>query len=195
MDAATGRLAEDGRGAAERAGATRCPAARRVALFCHSYGSVVCGVAARDLPSRVTDIAVAGSPGMRVENAAELHTRARVWAMRDADDWIQDVPHLEVGGLGHGADPVDAGVRRAGAVRGRRASGTPAISSRAPRACSNFAEIGVGAYARSVRCASDGSTRAAAVLSGDGRRPDARRAAQNSRLRAEGGRAGARRIR
>ena len=34
---------------------------RQVALICHSYGSVVCGLAAPHLP--VTDIAVIGSPG------------------------------------------------------------------------------------------------------------------------------------
>ena len=34
----------------------------RVALICHSYGSVVCGLAAPHLP--VTDIAVVGSPGI-----------------------------------------------------------------------------------------------------------------------------------
>ena len=77
-----------------------------MALFCHSYGSVVCGVAAHELPRRVTDVVVAGSPGMRAENVAGLHTSARVWATRDEGDWIADVPHLEVGGLGHGADPV-----------------------------------------------------------------------------------------
>ncbi|CAM5727119.1 hypothetical protein SANTM175S_09270 [Streptomyces antimycoticus] len=27
----------------------------------------------------------------------------RVWATRDSGDWIGDIPHLEVGGLGHGA--------------------------------------------------------------------------------------------
>ncbi|NED08377.1 hypothetical protein G3I55_42900, partial [Streptomyces sp. SID6648] len=67
------------------------PGRARVSLFCHSYGSVVCGLAADALPGRVTDIAVAGSPGMRAESAARLDTSARVWAMRDADDWIQDV--------------------------------------------------------------------------------------------------------
>src|SRR5690606_5860649 len=84
------------------------PGTAPVSLFCHSYGSVLCGLAADELPDRVADIAVAGSPGMRVDNAGELRTPARVWAMRDADDWVQDVPHLEIGGLGHGADPVSS---------------------------------------------------------------------------------------
>ena len=113
IDSATAMRAETA-----PSGSTPCarpPGSAPVAMFCHSYGSVVCGVAAHTMPERVTDIAVAGSPGMRVENAAELGTDARVWAMRDADDWIQDVPHLEVGGLGHGEDPW-RGSSGAGAV-------------------------------------------------------------------------------
>lgn len=108
VEAATAMRAADGAvrlNALLRALPGRAP----VALYCHSYGSVVCGVAAHRLPARVSDIAVAGSPGMRTGTAAGLGTSARVWAMRDADDWIQDVPYLEVGGLGHGADPVSRG--------------------------------------------------------------------------------------
>ncbi|MFF5517824.1 alpha/beta hydrolase family protein [Streptomyces coeruleorubidus] len=127
------------------------PGGSPVSLFCHSYGSVVCGVAAHSLPGRVSDIAVAGSPGMRVEKAAQLHTTARVWAMRDADDWIQDVPYLEVGGLGHGADPVSSGfgarVLSAQGAKGHAGYFEPGTAS-----LMNFAEIGVGAY-RSVHCA------------------------------------------
>ena len=150
MDAATGIRAEDGAVRLQRAGtgAARPP---QVALFCHSYGSVVCGVAAHSLPDRVADIAVAGSPGMRAEKAAQLHTSARVWAMRDSDDWIEDVPHLEVGGLGHGADPMSPDVRRAGAV-GRGAEGHAGYFAPGTDSLRNFAEIGIGAY-RAVRCA------------------------------------------
>ncbi|MGP3979761.1 alpha/beta hydrolase [Streptomyces sp. KR80] len=150
MDAATGRLAEDG-AARLRSFVDALPGAPRVSLFCHSYGSVVCGVAARRLSSRVTDIAVSGSPGMRVENTAGLGTKARVWATRDADDWIQDVPYLEFGELGHGADPVSDGfgarvLSAAGAVghTGYFEPGTESLES--------FAEIGVGAL-DSVVCA------------------------------------------
>ncbi|MFH8494811.1 alpha/beta hydrolase family protein [Streptomyces coeruleorubidus] len=129
------------------------PGGSPVSLFCHSYGSVVCGVAAHSLPGRVSDIAVAGSPGMRVEKAAQLHTTARVWAMRDADDWIQDVPYLEVGGLGHGADPVSSGfgarVLSAQGAKGHAGYFEPGTAS-----LMNFAEIGVGAY-RSVHCAQE----------------------------------------
>ncbi|MFE0470675.1 alpha/beta hydrolase [Streptomyces sp. NPDC058947] len=150
IDSATAMRAEDG---AVRLDALvrALPGSSPVSLFCHSYGSVVCGVAADGLPGRVSDIAVAGSPGMRVEKAAQLRTGARVWAMRDADDWIQDVPYLELGGLGHGADPVSAGfgarVLSAAGAKGHAGYFVPGTAS-----LFNFAEIGVGAY-RSVHCA------------------------------------------
>jgi hypothetical protein len=76
----------------------------RVALICHSYGSVVCGLAAPHLP--VTDIAVLGSPGMDASSVTALHTTARVWAGRGAGDWIQHVPHVHFLGLGFGQDPM-----------------------------------------------------------------------------------------
>ena len=77
---------------------------RQVALLCHSYGSVVCGLAAAHLP--VTDIAVAGSPGMDASSAGALHSTARLWAGRAAGDWIRDVPHVQFLGLGFGQDPM-----------------------------------------------------------------------------------------
>jgi hypothetical protein len=77
---------------------------RQVALICHSYGSVVCGLAAPHLP--VTDIAVVGSPGMDASSVHALHTAARVWAGRGAGDWIQHVPHIQFLGLGFGQDPM-----------------------------------------------------------------------------------------
>ncbi len=77
---------------------------RQVALLCHSYGSVVCGLAAPHLP--VTDIAVFGSPGMDASSARSLDSRARVWAGRGTGDWIGDVPHLRLLGLGFGQDPT-----------------------------------------------------------------------------------------
>jgi hypothetical protein len=86
----------------------------QVALLCHSYGSVVCGLAAPQLP--VTDIAVFGSPGMDAASVRSLHTTARVWAGRDAGDWIRDVPHIRLLGIGFGADPTapSFGARRFG---------------------------------------------------------------------------------
>lgn len=77
---------------------------RQVALLCHSYGSVVCGLAAPHLP--VTDIAVFGSPGMDASSARSLDSRARVWAGRGTGDWIGDVPHIRILGLGFGQDPT-----------------------------------------------------------------------------------------
>ncbi|CAL9440553.1 MULTISPECIES: alpha/beta hydrolase family protein [Streptomyces] len=155
MEAATANRAEHG---AVRLNALlrALPGRSPVSLFCHSYGSVVCGLAADTLPGRVSDIAVAGSPGMRAENASHLDTSARVWAMRDADDWIQDVPYLEVGGLGHGADPVSAGfgarVLSARDARGHSGYFVPGTDS-----LRNFAGIGVGAY-RTVACADEDDT-------------------------------------
>ena len=76
----------------------------QVALLCHSYGSVVCGLAAPHLS--VTDIAVFGSPGMDASSAASLRTTARVRAGRESGDSIRYVPHLRLFGLGFGADPM-----------------------------------------------------------------------------------------
>ncbi|MFF4645497.1 alpha/beta hydrolase [Streptomyces sp. NPDC001389] len=150
VDAATGRLAV--LGSVRLASlATALPGDAGVALFCHSYGSVVCGVAAHALPERVTDVVVAGSPGMRVGNAAELHTSARVWATRAEGDWIADVPHLEVGGVGHGADPVSPafGARLLSSAGAHSHTGyfEPGTAS-----LENFAKIGTGDFG-SVACA------------------------------------------
>ncbi|MFT2014933.1 alpha/beta hydrolase [Streptomyces sp. 796.1] len=151
IDAATGARAADGarRLLATLGGLPRRPGAT-VALFCHSYGSVVCGVAADRVPRQVTDVAVAGSPGMRAEHARDLGTSARIWAMRDSGDWIADVPHLDFAGLGHGADPVSADfgarVLSADGAVGHAGYFEPGTTSLA-----NFAEVGVGAVS-SVSC-------------------------------------------
>ncbi|SDL25870.1 alpha/beta hydrolase [Streptomyces indicus] len=107
-DAATGRLAEAGAPRLARfvQGLTAAGAPEPT-VFCHSYGSVVCGAAAPEMPA--AGLVVAGSPGMRVDDAADLHTTARVWAAKAADDWIDDVPNVELLGLGHGTDPADPG--------------------------------------------------------------------------------------
>ncbi|MFJ4618255.1 alpha/beta hydrolase [Streptomyces sp. NPDC088812] len=162
IDSATAMRAEYG--AVRLAALLRAlPGGAPVSLFCHSYGSVVCGVAAPALPRRVTDIAVAGSPGMRVETAAQLRTSARVWAMRDADDWVRDVPYLELGGLGHGADPVSAAFG-ARVLSARNADGHGGYFEPGTDSLRNFAGIGTGAYL-SVRCA-DGDDVCRAGLSG-----------------------------
>ncbi|KAA2254306.1 hypothetical protein F0L68_30760 [Solihabitans fulvus] len=107
VDAATGRLARAG--AVALTGFVRGLAAVRpgvpLRLFCHSYGSVVCGLAAHDLPA--DDLVFTGSPGVRADSAAALHTTARVWAARAVDDWTKWVPNVRIGDLGHGPDPTD----------------------------------------------------------------------------------------
>ncbi|MBO2451895.1 hypothetical protein J4573_32745 [Actinomadura barringtoniae] len=84
----------------------------KVGLLCHSYGSVVCGRAALeghgpggDAWKQVTDIALFGSPGTTAWSAARLGD-TRVWAGRGATDWMEDVPHVRIFGLGLGPDPV-----------------------------------------------------------------------------------------
>ncbi|MFI1050551.1 alpha/beta hydrolase [Streptomyces griseoruber] len=80
----------------------------QVSLLCHSYGSVVCGRSAARLD--VDDIVLLGSPGTGADTAAGLHTRARVWAARGADDWVANVPHVRADlfgtTVGFGTDPV-----------------------------------------------------------------------------------------
>ncbi|MFI8516821.1 alpha/beta hydrolase [Streptomyces sp. NPDC085481] len=154
IDAAIGRLAESG--AVRLVDLTAAlPGDAEVSLFCHSYGSVLCGVAAPRLPARVTDVVVAGSPGMRAERAADLATPARIWAMRDADDWIAGVPHMELGGVGHGTDPVapEFGARRLSAAG---AVGHAGYFEPGTQSLENFAAIGVGAY-DGLTCASTDS--------------------------------------
>jgi hypothetical protein len=151
LDASTGELAE--LGAVRLESLVRAlPRQASVSLFCHSYGSVLCGVAAPSLPAdRVSDIAVFGSPGMRVRNAAALRTTARVWAARDTSDWIGDVPHVEVAGLGHGADPVS---RAFGArvIASTGAQGHAGYFRQGTSSLANFVRIALGQYAW-VRCA------------------------------------------
>jgi hypothetical protein len=91
----------------------------KVGLLCHSYGSVVCGRAALAGSGTggsswrsVTDIALYGSPGTTAWSAAKLGGPARVWAGRGATDWMEDVPHVRILGLGYGPDPMS---RRFGA--------------------------------------------------------------------------------
>ncbi|WP_344947129.1 alpha/beta hydrolase [Actinomadura miaoliensis] len=88
----------------------------QVGLLCHSYGSVVCGRAALagsgtagDAWRSVTDIALYGSPGTTAWSAGRLGGAARVWAGRGSADWMQDVPHVRIFGLGLGPDPVSPG--------------------------------------------------------------------------------------
>src|SRR5262249_13653970 len=93
----------------------------QVALICHSYGSVVCGLAAAHVPA--SDIAMVGSPGMDASSVRALHTTARVWAGRGTGDWIEHLPPGQFLGLGFGQDPMAPafGARHLHCGRGRRA--------------------------------------------------------------------------
>nr|WTB34517.1 alpha/beta hydrolase family protein [Streptomyces sp. NBC_00830] len=86
----------------------RAEPSARTSLLCHSYGSVVCAEAAPGLA--VSDIVLYGSPGTGVDNVAALHTPATVWAGRGGDDWIAEVPHVQLrlpfATFGFGTDPV-----------------------------------------------------------------------------------------
>ncbi|MER5352860.1 alpha/beta hydrolase [Kitasatospora sp. NPDC002551] len=75
-------------------------------VFCHSYGSVVCGLA-RPGPRQASGVVVLGSPGLGVGSAADLDPRVPLWATaRNGSDWIGNVPNVRLFGLGHGADPT-----------------------------------------------------------------------------------------
>jgi uncharacterized protein YfaA (DUF2138 family) len=56
---------------------------------------------------------------MDASSARSLDTTARVWAGRESNDWIRDVPHIRLLGLGFGADPMSPsfGARRFGCGR------------------------------------------------------------------------------
>ncbi|GAA2116539.1 alpha/beta hydrolase family protein [Kitasatospora saccharophila] len=108
-DAAREELAEAGAVRLDRLLAGLAPVTGRVELFCHSYGSVVCGRSAPD-PALVAWVVAVASPGMGLERADEL--RVPVWAvLRNAEDWVGDVPHVSLLGFGHGADPTSGGFR------------------------------------------------------------------------------------
>ncbi|MGW6455812.1 alpha/beta hydrolase [Streptomyces sp. NPDC055078] len=108
LDAATGGLAEAGAVRLARfTEGLKAVKAPRPSLFCHSYGSVVCGLAAAEV--NASDLVVLGSPGMRAGSARELNTDARLWAAKDESDWISKIPNTEFLGLGHGADPAGPG--------------------------------------------------------------------------------------
>ncbi|WP_327676655.1 alpha/beta hydrolase [Kitasatospora sp. NBC_00458] len=161
-DAVTSRLADVGAPRLQRLLAglreTTRPEAPP-ALFCHSYGSVVCGTAAPDIPraaaspsdtSGITDLVVFGSPGMGVESTSELGDGVHVWATRNESDWIGNVPYLEFGGLGHGADPTSADFGSE-QVSSARSSGHNGYFAAGTDSLHNFAAVALGAYQDVVR--------------------------------------------
>ncbi|MEV0096937.1 alpha/beta hydrolase [Streptomyces sp. NPDC050738] len=143
LDAATSDLAEAGAPRLTRLteGLEATGAAEPV-LFCHSYGSVVCGLAARDTPY-AADLVVTGSPGMHADTAADLHTDARVWAAKDPGDWIDDVPNVRFAGLGHGEDPTDPSFG-ARIVPARDAKGHTGYYTPGTESLRTFASIALG---------------------------------------------------
>ena len=115
LDAASGRLARAAVPALvqEVARLRGRPGPRpHLTVVGHSYGAVVVALAASRLAA--DDLVLLGSPGARAPDVAALHTRARVEVARTSGDWIRRVPHLRLGDLGHGTDPVSPGF---GAVR------------------------------------------------------------------------------
>lgn len=86
------------------------PAEARLTLIGHSYGSLVCAMAARG--GRVDDLVAVASPGLGIRNLAQLPSSARVWAMRGSADWVRWLPRGRIGPYGHGRQPTD---RRFGA--------------------------------------------------------------------------------
>ncbi|MFI9201281.1 alpha/beta hydrolase [Streptomyces sp. NPDC053048] len=150
LDAATGRLAEAGAPRLERllAGlAAPGTAAAPPAVFCHSYGSVVCGLAAPAIDgTEAADLVVLGSPGVRADSAAALRTGARVWAThRNSADWIGRIPNVRVLGLGHGADPTSASFG-ARPIPSDGAHGHSAYFAPGTRSLTHFAQITLGRY-------------------------------------------------
>lgn len=155
-DAATGRLAEKGAPRLVRfldgLAATTRPETPP-AVFCHSYGSVLCGVAAHRLTGRqVSDLVVAASPGMRTDHVGQLPLGTRLWATaRDATDWIRHVPGIELFGIGHGTDPTDRGFG-ARVVSSDGAEGHTGYFAPGTASLRNFANIADGRY-QAVSCA------------------------------------------
>ncbi|GAA2825733.1 alpha/beta hydrolase [Kitasatospora sp. CM 4170] len=165
-DAVTSRLADVGAPRLERLLAGLKETTRPDAppsLLCHSYGSVVCGSAAPEIPraaaspsdtSGITDLMVFGSPGMGVQSTAELGAGVHVWATRNGSDWIGNVPYLEVGGLGHGADPTstDFGAEQ---ISSARSSGHNGYFAEGTDSLHNFAAVSLGRYENVVRPPAD----------------------------------------
>ncbi len=119
LDLATGRLAEAG---AERL--TRFTEGLNAAglpdpsLFCHSYGSVVCGLAADDTDA--SDIVVMGSPGMRADSVDALGTRCARLGREVPGRLDRPRPQRRVPGPGPRRRPHLARLRREWPARRRR---------------------------------------------------------------------------
>lgn len=80
------------------------PSDVHVTWVCHSYGAVLCALAAG--AGGVDDVVLLASPGAVADRATDLGA-ARVWAARTADDPVRLAPHVSLAGFGHGPDPVN----------------------------------------------------------------------------------------
>ncbi|MFC3997209.1 alpha/beta hydrolase [Nocardiopsis sediminis] len=151
-------------GAAELARFTRhwIPDSAHTTLVCHSYGSTVCGLAARE-PSVADDVVALASPGMGVRDAGGI--RARVWATRAADDWIRFVPSFRLGPYGLGGDPMrsafGATTFPAGAVSGHDQYYTPGSA-----ALTTTAAIALGTRPHGARPATVAPSRSGHLAAG-----------------------------
>jgi hypothetical protein len=112
-------------------------------------------MAAPSLPAGAhgpTDLVVLGSPGMDVDSAADLGPGIRLWATaRNHSDWIGNVPYLEIGGLGHGADPTTSGFG-SHVISSAGASGHNGYFDEGTASLRNYADILLGHY-HDVTCA------------------------------------------
>lgn len=79
-----------------------------ITLIGHSYGAIVVGLAAPDLPPQVTSLVALGAPGMGADDVTRLHTHATVYAALAPTDWIRRIPQVRVLGLGLGTRPATA---------------------------------------------------------------------------------------
>ncbi|MEV4343112.1 alpha/beta hydrolase [Actinoplanes sp. NPDC049596] len=78
-----------------------------VTLIGHSYGALVAGLAAPDLPA-VRDVITLGAPGIGAGHAADLGG-ARVWSALAPTDWIRRIPEVRFLGVGLGRRPSNPG--------------------------------------------------------------------------------------
>lgn len=79
------------------------PSNARVTLIGHSYGALVCALAAKLAP--VNDLVALASSGLGCNQADGLATTAQVWAARCDDDWVRYLPQWRLGPVGHGRQP------------------------------------------------------------------------------------------
>ncbi|MGI8335775.1 alpha/beta hydrolase [Actinomadura scrupuli] len=80
---------------------------RHLTAIGHSYGSTVIGVAAKGGGLHVDDIIVAGSPGMHVPHARDLHIDPdHVWAEKAEGDPVPDIGRWGHGRPDRAADPL-----------------------------------------------------------------------------------------